>query len=172
VADVGELEGWRLCPRCGAELRGDLARLECESCDFVVYAGSRPTVSALCADEGRLLLVRRAVEPFIGLWDLPGGFLEEGEHPLDGLRRELLEETGLYIEPRAYLGAFVEPYLGRYVLGLTWQVDAAGDAIAADAVAEVAWFSPAELPPPDSFAFPHHPRLLRAWGDASGSPRP
>jgi ADP-ribose pyrophosphatase YjhB (NUDIX family) len=168
VADVGELEGWRLCPRCGAELRGDLARLECESCDFVVYAGSRPTVSALCADEGRLLLVRRAVEPFIGLWDLPGGFLEEGEHPLDGLRRELLEETGLEIEPEEFLGVWMDRYGGdstaQATLNLYWTARVrSGDLRPADDVAEARWFEPAELPAQDEIAFQNVRQVLVAW---------
>ena len=37
--------------------------------------------------------------PYAGMWDLPGGFLHEDEHPLDALRRELLGEPGLDVEP-------------------------------------------------------------------------
>jgi len=44
---------------------------------------------------GRLLLVKRGVEPYKGCWDIPGGFLEAGEHPEDGAVREGQEETGL-----------------------------------------------------------------------------
>ena len=62
-------------------------------------------MSVLVEDgEGRVLLARRAVEPDRGLWDCPGGFLEEGEHPLDGLRRELAEETGLVAGPARFVG--------------------------------------------------------------------
>ena len=60
-----------------------------------------------------------AIEPRQGYWDLPGGFLEEGEEPLDGLRREFREETGLEVEPVEWLGAFVDPYDRYFVLGLT-----------------------------------------------------
>ena len=106
---MGELADWRYCPRCRGELRGDRGKLECAACGFVVYASSKTTVAALVLDEnGRVLLGRRAFEPFKGRWDTPGGFLEEGEHPLDGLRRELREETGLEVEPVDFLGAWMD----------------------------------------------------------------
>ena len=96
--------------------------------------------------DGRVLLAKRAIEPRLGYWDLPGGFLEEGEEPLDGLRREFREETGLEVEPVEWLGAFLDPYNSYFVLGLTWVVRADGEPSAADDVAELAWFGPDELP--------------------------
>src|SRR6266511_2959762 len=64
VADVGELEQWRYCPRCKAELEVDGGKAECPSCGFRAYASSKPTASAVCVDgDGRLLLSRRGVEP-------------------------------------------------------------------------------------------------------------
>ena len=65
----------------------------------VVYANPIPGSQALVERDGRVLLGRRAHDPAAGLWDLPGGFVDEYEHPLDALRRELREETGLEIEP-------------------------------------------------------------------------
>lgn len=103
---------------------------------------------------------------------LPGGFLDEGEDPVAGLRRELFEETGLEIEPVEYLGVFVEPYFNRYVLGLTWLVSAVGDARPADDVAELQWFAADGLPAADEFQFAHHPRLLAAWAEQVGPPEP
>ncbi len=48
---------------------------------------------------GRILLVERAREPLRGWWSLPGGVLDPGELLADAVRREVLEETGLLIEP-------------------------------------------------------------------------
>ncbi|HZO98328.1 MAG TPA: NUDIX domain-containing protein [Gaiellaceae bacterium] len=158
---MGVLDGWRVCPRCGAELELGPGRAHCPACRSTYYAGSAPAVEGLVAREGKVLLVRRGIEPRRGHWDLPGGFLEEGEEPLAGLRRELREETGLEAEPVELLGTHVEPYDDHFVLGLTWRVEAAGEPEPADDVAELAWFGPEELPA--EMAFAHQRGLLAAW---------
>jgi ADP-ribose pyrophosphatase YjhB (NUDIX family) len=161
---MGLLDGWHSCPRCGHKLeRRERAHLACPSCGSEYYANSAPAVQGLLERDGRVLLAKRAIEPRLGYWDLPGGFLEEGEAPLDGLRRELREETGLDVEPGDWLGAFVDPYNNYFVLGLTWIVHAEGEPRAADDVAELAWFAPDELP--GEMAFASQQRVLQAWAD-------
>jgi 8-oxo-dGTP diphosphatase len=54
-------------------------------------------VAAVLFDAGRVLLVERGKEPLKGAWSLPGGALRTGERLADGLRREMLEETGLEV---------------------------------------------------------------------------
>jgi ADP-ribose pyrophosphatase YjhB (NUDIX family) len=165
---MGELDGWRVCPRCGAELGGDAARLACDACGFIVYASSKPTAGALCVDNGRVLLARRAHPPFQGFWDIPGGFLDEGEDPLDGLRRELREETGLEVEPQRFLGIWMDRYGGdstaEATLNLYWAVRVVGgEAAPADDVSELRWFGRDELPAADELAFENVPLVLAAW---------
>jgi ADP-ribose pyrophosphatase YjhB (NUDIX family) len=156
------LDGWRFCPRCGTELASRSAgQRHCEGCGSEYWANSIPAVQGLLVREGKVLLGRRGIEPALGQWDLPGGFLEEGEEPLVGLRREFLEETGLEIEPLEWIGAYVDPYLGRSVLGLTWLVSAEGEPRAADDVDQLAWFGPDELPA--QMAFPQQHVVLEAW---------
>jgi 8-oxo-dGTP diphosphatase len=163
---VAVLHGWKLCPRCGGGLDGDLTRVECGACGFVAYANPAPAACAVVVDDaGRVLLTRRAWEPYAGMWDLPGGFLHEAEHPIDGLHRELAEETGLEIEPGAFLGAFMVPYGdepdARTVLNLVWEARlVGGEEHAADDVSEVCWFAPDELPPLDEIAMAD---ALGAW---------
>jgi 8-oxo-dGTP diphosphatase len=83
------------------------------SCDTVVFAGPR--------DARKVLLVKRGNEPFAGCWALPGGFVDEGERPVDAARRELAEETGLIWEGEMLpVGAFGDP--GRDPRG--WNVSA------------------------------------------------
>ena len=168
---MGSLHGWRWCPRCRTELeRGD-GSVSCRACGFQEYASSVPTASALPVDDrGRVLLARRAIEPDKGKWDIVGGFLEEGEDPLEGLRREVREETGLEAEPLGFLVANVDRYGGGddaiATLNLVWTVRVhGGEPEAADDVAELRWFAPDELPPPEECAFRHVATVLRAWRD-------
>ncbi len=162
------LSEWRHCPRCAAAVVPQGGGVVCSACGFTAYAHSQPTACALVADEsGRLLLARRAGEPEQGKWDLPGGFLDEGEHPLDALRRELREETGLEIEPLDFVGVWIDRYgageRAPWTLNLYWTARAdAGEARPADDVSELRWFRLDDLPPPEDFAF-HVADVVAAW---------
>lgn len=166
---MGILHGWRFCPRCAQALEHGEGRVSCAACGFVGWANSAPCAVALVEDdEGRLLLGRRAVEPYRGLWDTPGGYLHEHEHPLEGLRRELLEETGLVVEPTAFLGVWMDWYgegpAANSTLNLVWRARAvSGELRAADDVAELAWFPPGGLPAEQELAFTLLPGVFTAW---------
>ncbi len=166
---MGALDEWRFCPRCGAPVRPGSGRADCPVCGFSAYANPVPAACAVCVDaEGRVLLARRAHEPSQGLWDLPGGFVDEGEEPLETLRRELEEETGLRIEPGRLLGIWADWYGdgpgARASLVLVWLARVvSGRQQAADDVSELGWFAPGELPPEGELAFPNVSAALRAW---------
>lgn len=172
---MARVDGWTYCPRCSAELEPSHARVDCPSCGFRAYSWSETTVGAIVVgDDGRVLLVRRARDPYAGSWDVPGGFLEEAEPPLDGLRRELREETGLAVEP----GRFVDALLDRYgtgeeaatTLNLYWEATVAGgEPEAGDDASELRWFPRDALPPDDEIGFPNVRQLLREWVTARES---
>jgi len=123
-----------------------------------------PGSQAVLERDGRVLLGRRAFDPGKGLWDLPGGFLEEHEHPLDALHRELAEETGLEVEPVEFMGVWMQPYAGRNVLCLTWLARPSGGVErAGDDLTELRWFGPDELPGPDELAFETFVEILALW---------
>jgi len=172
---MAELHGWYFCPRCSGELVRERAQADCPACGSHYYANSAPTVGALCEDEqGRLMLVRRAVEPQKGKWDTPGGFLEEGERPLDGLRRELLEETGLDVEPGEFIDAVTDLYGdgpdAPSILSLNWTARILGGTpVPADDISEIRWFAAAELPAPEEIAFPSVAEIVGLWLARRGS---
>ncbi|MGL6224794.1 MAG: NUDIX hydrolase [Steroidobacteraceae bacterium] len=95
----------QFCSACGntVSLRtpgGDhFARYVCDACGVVHYQNPRLIVG--CVPEhgdGRILLCRRAIEPRLGFWTIPAGFMENGETTQDGARRESLEEAQAHVE--------------------------------------------------------------------------
>jgi ADP-ribose pyrophosphatase YjhB (NUDIX family) len=170
---MARFHGWRLCPRCGAEL--DFAqvpaRVSCPRCGFIEYANPSPSASALIVDgAGRLLLGRRAFEPNAGLWDAIGGFIEEGEDPFVALAREVREETGLEVEPGDFVGVWTDVYGdgpdAQSTLNLFWEARVVGgEPRPADDVAELAWFARDALPVRDEIAFEGVARAIEAWRD-------
>jgi 8-oxo-dGTP diphosphatase len=171
LPDVGELETWRHCPRCGAGLEHDEdgAKVECPECEFQHHAHSHATACAVVVDDrGRVLLTRRAGPPYEGYWDLPGGFIGEAEHPHDAVRRELDEETGLAVEPRDLIGVWIDRYAeqgedGPATMNLYFTATATGgEGEPNDDVAELRWVGRDEFPQGDELAF-HIAEVLEAW---------
>ena len=156
------LDGWRFCPRCGAggEHLGD--HFVCRTCGHVVWSNSVPGVHALIERDGEVLLGRRAFDPGAGCWGLPGGFLEEVEEPGTGLRREVVEETGLEVEVGDLFGTWLQAHGERTVLCLIYKARVLGGTErAADDVTELGWFARDRLPAdvgPSAFA-----EALSAW---------
>jgi ADP-ribose pyrophosphatase YjhB (NUDIX family) len=95
---------YRFCPACGGRLEGrtlkagDPERLVCVRCGFVFYMDPKVAVGTIiAAADGRLVLVRRAIEPGYGLWVFPGGYMDRDERALEAAVREAREESGLEI---------------------------------------------------------------------------
>lgn len=115
---------------------------------------SRPFlgVGALIFDNEKLLIVERAGEPFKGYWSLPGGIVECGEKLEQGIRREVLEETGLEVEPLSVFEIFERIILGadgkteyHYVLIDYLCRPVGGQLSAASDVSRVAWVTEQKL---------------------------
>jgi len=91
----------KYCPRCGAEVAHEdkfgMMRPVCPQCGWIHFIDPKVAAAVLVERDGRVLLVRRANEPFRGLWTLPAGFVNGGEDPAEAAARECLEETGLNV---------------------------------------------------------------------------
>lgn len=101
------------CPKCGAKaFREDTEKSKrCETCGFVYYMNpSASTVAVIVDDQDRLLAVRRSKEPAKGTLDLPGGFSDCYETGEEGVRREVMEETGLKVTEAKYLFSLPNMY--------------------------------------------------------------
>jgi ADP-ribose pyrophosphatase YjhB (NUDIX family) len=161
------LYGWRFCPRCGAESRENGGARTCDACGLTVYPNPGVAACALVERDGRVLLARRAIDPDRGKWDVPGGFVDEGEEPSDAVVRELREETGLEIELGELFGLWTDWYGdgpdAAFVVNLVWRARAGGEPRPADDIDEVAWFAPDELPPDGELAFRNVALILREW---------
>lgn len=65
----------------------------CDHCGYVAYQNPKIVVGSVVTHEGKVLLCRRAIEPRHGYWTVPAGYLELGETPEEGARREAREEA-------------------------------------------------------------------------------
>lgn len=94
----------KYCSACGAPVRhripsGDNRhRYVCDACGAIHYQNPRMVVGCLPEWQDKVLLCRRAIEPRLGLWTLPAGFMENGETTAEGAIRETLEEAGARVE--------------------------------------------------------------------------
>lgn len=159
---------------CGSPLE-QRPPVVCAACGAHHYRNAKPCAGALVMREGRLLLLRRTIEPWLDHWDIPGGFCEATEHPIDTARRETEEETGLQVEITGFLGMWLDRYpdpsdtdhpvvtLNAYYHALA-PGSSPGRVDPAEA-SELAWFAPDALP--EQIAFPLHARdVLAAWQQA------
>ena len=167
-ASLPGVPGWlaanlNYCSRCGQPLTfGPLEmetrdRLACDSCGFIAYVNPRLVVSTIpVTDDGRLYLIRRAIEPGYGAWAQPGGFLEIDETAQEGAARETLEETGLVVEPTRIIGVYSRPQAAVAVV--CWEARiVGGEARATSESLEVRAWSPTAIP------WPHIAFQTTAW---------
>ncbi len=157
---------------CGDQLsalipEGDTReRLVCRECGFVHYLNPRPVAGTIPErDDGRLLLVRRSIEPRAGTWVFPGGYMDVDETAEEAAIRETLEEACLAVADLSLLGVYTRP--GPGVVVVVFEARAVGEAQAGDETSEVGWFRPEEVPWPE-LAFDTTMWALRDWARRRG----
>jgi ADP-ribose pyrophosphatase YjhB (NUDIX family) len=139
------------CNHCGADVAfiipvGDaLPRHVCTSCGHIHYENPRLIVGSIAAWEGRLLLCRRAIEPRLGYWTLPAGFMENGETTAEAAIRETTEEAGAKIIIDAPFSMVSIAHINQVHLFYRAHL-AAAEYSAGDESLEVALFEASKIP--------------------------
>jgi mutator protein MutT len=156
---------FKFCPLCSGVLINKIIdlkkRLYCKSCGWINYINPLPVTIAIVTDrDNNVLVIKRNLEPGLGKWAFPGGFIEAGERAEDSCLRELKEETGIEGEIEELLGAAIEKtaeYGDLIVLG--YKVRALNkDIQISDEVKESKFVNWEELP---AITFPTHREMVR-----------
>jgi len=111
------------CNACGAKVEmripeGDThARAVCPACGHIQYQNPKVVVGSVPVWEDRILLCKRAIEPRLGKWTLPAGFMENSESAPEGAAREALEEANARVEIEQLYTLFSVPHISQvYVI--------------------------------------------------------
>lgn len=162
-------EDLQYCPICAAPLvlrllpTEDRPRLVCDR-GHILYVNPKVIVGVVPERRGRVLLMRRAIEPRCGAWTFPGGFMEIDETAEECAVRETREEVGVEVRLVGLLGVYSRPapeapgivsvaYRGRVTGG---EVSPGREAL------EARWFRPQEIPW-DDLAYETTRWALRDW---------
>jgi 8-oxo-dGTP diphosphatase len=142
---------YRHCPRCAGALaprvlkEGEPPRLVCERCGFVFYLDPKVAACTISLWNGRIVLLRRAIEPSLGKWVFPGGFVDRGETVSAAAVRETAEEVCLRVSVTGILDAYSYP--GSRVVVIVYAAEVVGgEPAAGDECLEVRTFAPEEIP--------------------------
>lgn len=163
------------CPRCGHALEDKTAfgrvRRYCPACAQVIFREHQVAAGVLVIHQGRLLLVRRVMEPQRGKWSLPAGFVDFDEDPAEAAVRECHEETGLEVEVTGLLDVIAgrEHKRGADIVIVYCARVVGGKMEANDDADRVATFFPDALPP---LAFRATRVALARWRASEPCSRP
>lgn len=142
---------YRFCPRCGGylELRKvkviEPERLVCQRCFFIFYLDPKVVAGTIFVIDGRVVLLRRGVEPANGKWVFPGGYVDRGESVRDAAIRETKEESNLSVSLASLLNVYSYPHSPNVIVVYTAEV-IGGELEAGDECVEAQTFAVSEIP--------------------------
>jgi ADP-ribose pyrophosphatase YjhB (NUDIX family) len=160
----------RFCPNCGGHLSErlleteDRPRLVCDQCQRIVYLNPKVVAGVIIERSGRLLLLRRAIEPRRGTWTFPAGYMEIDETAEEAAVRETEEEVGLKVNLGPLVGVYSRPAPeSPGILTVIFKSQrVTGRAKAGHEALETRWFAPDDIPW-DELSFPTTLSALRDW---------
>lgn len=139
------------CPKCGGPLhlqpvKGDpKERLVCQQCGFIFYLDPKVSACTIPVIGGKVVLVRRAIDPGRGLWVFPGGYMDRDETVVEAAERETREEVNLQVRATELVGVYsyrttvVVIVYACEVLGGELQIDRESEEVRAFAPHEIPW---------------------------------
>ncbi len=155
------------CMECGAALAervppgDDRLRLVCRSCGHIAYLNPKVVAGTLPVVDGRVVLLRRGIEPRLGMWTYAGGFVELGETTEECAAREAMEELGVAVGDLTLLGVYSRRQAGVVtVVYLSSLLE--GEPHPTPEALEVSYFGPDEIPWSE-LAFPTTVSALKDW---------
>jgi 8-oxo-dGTP diphosphatase len=153
------------CSKCGGLLslkklhQDHMERLVCQSCQSIHYLDPKVSVCTIPEVNGKVLLVRRAINPGRGLWVFPGGFMDRWETVPEAAVRETREEVGLEVRPTELVGIY--SYNTSIAVVIVYACEILGGELRLDSEStDVRAFDEAEIPW-DELAFPSTRDALR-----------
>ncbi|MBI2359597.1 MAG: NUDIX domain-containing protein [Deltaproteobacteria bacterium] len=120
-------------------------RLVCQKCSFIFYLDPKVVAGTLFSIDGRVVLIRRGIEPAMGKWSFPGGYVDRGESVEEAAIRETREECLLDVRVASLLGVYSYPRSPNVVVVYTAEV-IRGELRAGDEAVEARAFDVAEVP--------------------------
>ena len=139
---------YNFCPRCAAPLQvlaqSGRERNACASCQFTHWNNPLPVVAALIQVGDMMLLARNAAWP-PKMFALITGFLEAGETPEQGVRREIKEETALNVDKLELIGVY--DFARKNELIIAYHAMASGKVELSEELVEYRMVEPAKLKP-------------------------
>lgn len=155
------------CHRCGNGMSerdiGGTMRPCCASCGAVVFFDPKLAVVVIVSHEENILMVKRDIEPMMGRWSFPSGYVDRGEIVEEAAVREVREETNVEVELDRLLGVYSSRDAPVVLVAFAASVQG-GVAEAGDETQAVDWFPADELPP---LPFPHDGAIMRDWRDGA-----
>jgi 8-oxo-dGTP diphosphatase len=141
----------KFCPDCGALLTHKSyegrERPYCASCERPIYTDPKVAVVVFIVRDDKLLLIQRGMNPGIGKWALPAGFVDHDEAPEDAAIRETLEETHLHVKIDKLLAVYPKKDNGLADIIIAYSASILGGTLqAGDDAAAVGWYTRDTLP--------------------------
>jgi ADP-ribose pyrophosphatase YjhB (NUDIX family) len=142
---------FRYCPRCGGGLdkrivkANEPKRLVCQVCSFIFYQDPKVVAGTIFTLEGGIVLLKRGVEPALGKWVFPGGYVDRGEAVPDAAIRETKEESNLDVALGPLLNLYSYPRSPNVIVVYRAEV-IGGSLAAADESVDAQIFKPLEIP--------------------------